>query len=186
MNTHPAYWISGRYYICPEQQMLCRNARIMNPSLSSQSNLQSRAREQNWVVVLHNTNEMEYSNKCSYAILYYPPLWMESGFCNATYARVLPYKKKLFPSSMQGGYSWVRFRPCTKTVFLTIKVHNIFSSVWGWKSCTLNKLSQKEHVRIPKILGHATISEGVYVQSKLEAKGENAPVFKACRHNRDI
>ncbi len=35
----------------------------------------SMAREQNWVVVLHDRNEMEYSNKCSYAILYYPPLF---------------------------------------------------------------------------------------------------------------
>ncbi len=32
---------------------------------------------------------------------------------------VLPYTKKLFPSSMQGGYSWVRFGPPTKTGFLT-------------------------------------------------------------------
>ena len=34
-------------------------------------------------------------------------------------AKVLHYMEKLFPSSMQGGCSWVRFRPPTKTAFLT-------------------------------------------------------------------
>ncbi len=43
-------------------------------------------------------------------------------------AKVLPYTKKLFPSSMQGGCSRVRFRPPTETVFLTSGVRLTASS----------------------------------------------------------
>ncbi len=62
----------------------------------SKGQSRSRAREQNWVVVLHYTNEMEYSNKCSFAILYYPLLSMCSIelYCKQTtietYSQLIP------------------------------------------------------------------------------------------------